>query len=289
MQLAQSLNTEIISADSRQIYKYMNIGTAKPTGSEREQIKHHLIDIITPDQAYNAGRFATDTGQIIKTLHQQEKIPLLVGGTGFYFKSLAEGLFESSDIPWETREEFKLLLEEKGSEYLYSLLKEVDAVSAQRIHPNDVQRVRRALEVWKYTGAAISEHWEKQSQQTTFRVFNILVFQDRAILYPKINQRVDEMINNGLVEEIGMLLAMGYKWDNPGMNTVGYLELRQYFEQGSPLQDGVDKIKQNTRNYAKRQFTWYRKIKFDLVLDSEVINFLNVKEKIISFLNQKGG
>ena len=284
LQLAEKLNSEIISADSRQVYKLMNIGTAKPSREEQEKIKHHLIDIVYPNQEYSAGDFAEDALQIIKNLNEQKKIPIIVGGTGFYIKSLVEGIFDAPHIPPEIRVNLKQTAIEKGLEFLFERLKKIDPDSAERTEPNDPNRVIRALEIYEATGKTITQHWQQQCpDKKIVQAFNIFVSDDRNALYDRINIRVDSMLEKGLLQEMNELLKMGYGAHDPGMNTVGYKELFPFFSKEKKLEDCIEEIKKHTRNYAKRQFTWFRKIDFDLTLQVNKIIFLNILEKIAEF------
>ena len=283
--LALELHTEIISADSRQVYTYLDIGTEKPSKEIQSKIKHHLIDIVAPNEEYSAGDFIKDTEKLIYELHKKDKLPLIVGGTGFYIKALLEGIFKSPSIPREIREKLIQIAEEKGSEFLYEYLMEVDPSSAARTNPNDLHRTIRALEVYEATGKTITNLWQKNpSNKRNFKPFNILISEDREILYKRINHRADEMLKNGLLKEMKELLKKGYNEKSPGMNTVGYKELFPYFEKKRNLEECIQEIKKNTRNYAKRQFTWYRKIDFDLTLQSSNINFSIFLQKIREFI-----
>jgi len=230
--LALELHTEIISADSRQVYKYLNIGTAKPSKEIQIKIKHHLIDIVTPDEEYSAGDFVKDSEKLIYKLHKKDKLPLIVGGTGFYIKALLEGIFKAPFIQKEIREKLIQTSEEKGSEFLYEYLKEIDPSSAERTNPNDLHRIIRALEIYETTGKTITQLWqENPSDKNKFKTFNILISENREILYKRINNRVDEMLKDGLLDEMKELLGKGYNEKSPGMNTVGYKELFPYFEE----------------------------------------------------------
>ncbi len=286
--LVQELNTEIISADSRQVYKYLDIGTAKPSKEIQSKIKHHLIDIVYPDEEYSAGDFVKDSEKLIYEIQKKDKLPLIVGGTGFYIKALTEGIFKAPSIPKEIREKLIQTSEEKGSEFLYEYLKEKDPSSAERANPNDVHRIIRALEVYEATGKTITQLWqENPSDKKKYKTFNILISEDREILYKRINNRVDEMLKNGLLNEMKELLEKGYNENSPGMNTVGYKELFPYFEEIINLEECIREIKKNTRNYAKRQLTWYRKIDFDLTLQASNINFSIILRKIREFIESE--
>ncbi len=288
MQIAEKLESSIISADSRQVYKHLNIGTAKPSLEDQKRIKHHLIDLVEPDEEYNAGTFAVDAYRSIKEISSQNKIPIICGGTGFYIKALLEGIFKAPPIPNDIRQRLRKAAEEKGTEFFYNKLKLIDPDSAKRINENDANRIIRALEIFETTGKTITQLWkEDKSERRKFQTVNIMITENRNILYNRINNRVDKMIDNGLLNEMNGLVASGYKRTDPGMNTVGYKELFPYLDGKKELGDCVDKIKQNTRNFAKRQLTWYRKIYFDLTLDSKSISFSNVFKDIMIILQEK--
>ncbi len=284
MKIAESLGSEIISADSRQIYRYLNIGTAKPSIKEREKIKHHLIDIINPDEIYNAGDFCSDVERIVLNPKGKQAVPLIVGGTGFYIKALLNGLFNSPKIPFELQEKLRQQYEKFGNEFIYNELLEVDSETALRIHKNDSQRILRALEIFQATGKTIGEHWKEQAFVPKFSVYNIFVNCDRDFLYKKINRRVDSMMEKGLLREIESIIEMGYDFSLAGLNSVGYKEFLPFIENQENLQTCIEKVKQNSRHYAKRQLTWYRKIDFDLTIDSEKINFLDILKKVDDFI-----
>ncbi len=288
IKIAEELDSSIISADSRQVYKYLNIGTAKPTIEDQNRIKHHLIDIIKPDEEYNAGTFSEDAYKLIKEITEQEKTPIICGGTGFYIKALLEGIFKAPQIPNEIRQSLRKAAEIKGTEFIYKKLKKIDPDSARRINDNDTNRILRALEIFETTGNTITQLWEEDTrEQRKFQTINIMITEDRDILYDRINRRVDKMIDRGLLNEMKELINSGYKRTDPGMNTVGYKELFPFLDGEKELVDCIDKIKQNTRNFAKRQLTWYRKIDFDLTLDSKNINFSNVFKEIMIKLQEK--
>ena len=288
IKLAEELDSSIISADSRQVYKYLNIGTAKPTQKDQIRIKHHLIDIVEPDEEYNAGMFSDDADKLIKEIATENKIPIICGGTGFYIKALLKGIFKSPDIPTEIRQTLREAAEEQGTEFFYRKLKQIDPESARRINENDANRIIRALEVYETTGKTITQLWKEDTRgKRKFQTISIIIREDRDILYNRINDRVDEMIDNGLLNEMKELVNRGYNRTDPGMNTVGYKELSPYLDGEKELADCIDKIKQNTRNFAKRQLTWYRKIDFDLTLDSKNITFSNVFIEIMRKFQEK--
>jgi len=283
LKIADELNTEIISVDSRQVYKFLDIGTSKPTKAEQSLIKHHLIDIVFPNEEYNAGMFIKDAKSIITGLYEKKKIPLIVGGTGFYIKSLLDGLVEIPDIPKSIRNKFEKIAEKKGADFIHDHLKKIDPRAARRIEKNDVQKMLRAIEVWEFTGKPISQFWKEQKNGKKYKTFNILLTEKRENLYQKIEKRVDEMMKKGLLEEVRNLLKMGYKVTDPGMITVGYREFYPYLKKEKNLDECVALMKQNTRNYAKRQLTWYRKIDFDLTLPAIDIKFYDIIKLIKDF------
>jgi tRNA dimethylallyltransferase len=282
--LAHQLNTEIISADSRQIYKYMDIGTAKPSLQEQNRIRHHLIDIIFPDQTYNAGRFARDAEKLITQLNAGGKYPLVVGGTGFYIKALLDGLAAIPDIPLQKKEEIAAEHDQKSDKELHEYLASFDPVSATRINHQDRQKLLRAVSVYQFTGKPISAYWQEKHQKLAIQSYNILINRPRQEIYDRIDRRVELMLEKGLLNEIQFLLDKGYTANDPGLRSVGYQELIPYFTEKADLPECVELVKQHTRNYAKRQITWLKKCQFDLTLERTNINFLQVLELITEFL-----
>ena len=264
--LAEALNTEIISADSRQVYRYLDIGTAKVTKEEQKRVKHHLIDIINPDETYNAGALVKDASLIIEKLHSEGKIPIICGGTGLYIKALLKGLFFLPPLPQEIRQNLKQRLKEEGLAALYAELKSLDPLFAEKISENDTQRILRGLEVAIGTGIPLSEHWQKQKSSCKYNAFRILIDIPRPELYQRINQRIEKMLAQGLLAEIENLFALGYDENSPGLNCLGYKEFLPYFKKEAGLEECILLAAQHQRNYAKRQVTWYRKGNFDLVI-----------------------
>ncbi len=282
IRLAQALNTQIISADSRQVYKHMDIGTAKVSKADQALVPHHLIDVITPDIAYDVGQFTTCATEIAKQMWKNGQMPIICGGTGFYIKSLLEGIFSIPDIPLAIRNE----LREKAfaePHLLPSELARVDPESAKRIEANDPHRIIRALEVFYASGMTIGEHWRAQKFEPKFVAYNIFLNIDRQKLYTMINLRVEKMLEMGLLAEIEKLFAWGYKKTDPGLNAVGYKEFLPHLCDGVPMSICLEAAQQNSRRYAKRQLTWYRKIDFDLALDKECLNFSGIISEIAWF------
>jgi tRNA dimethylallyltransferase len=257
--LAESLQTEIISADSRQIYKYLDIGTAKPATDELAKVKHHLIDCFDLYEDYNVSRFETDSLEIINELLSQNKIPIVVGGSGLYIKALTEGIFNTVDVDEDYRDELKVKREKFGNQYLYDELKKVDAESASKMLPQNWKRVMRALEVYHLTGEPIWKFQKDHERKIKLDFIQYGLNWERSLLYANIENRVDEMVKSGLVDEVKNILAQGYSKELNALNTVGYKEIISYLENEIPLERAVELIKRNTRRYAKRQMTWFRK------------------------------
>ncbi len=285
IELARSLQTEIISADSRQVYKHLNIGTAKPDMAQQKAVKHHLIDILELDESYNAGRFCADVIAIAGSLHKHEIIPIVCGGTGLYIKTLLEGLFVSPMIPAQIRADLLLRLENENLAALYEELKQIDPVFADRISASDRQRIQRGLEVFQATGKPISIHWQEQKTEPVYKPFRILVQDERNSLYQRINLRVVKMLEAGLLEEISALLKQGFSKDTLGLKTLGYKEFMPYLIDGGELQNCIDQTAQHTRNYAKRQITWYQKYDFHLTLLPSEFTISNVRDLIRAYFD----
>lgn len=257
IELAQRLNGEIIGADSRQIYRYMDIGTAKPTEDEQARVPHHLIDIIDPDYNLTVAEYQDLAYQTINDLHRQNKTPFLVGGTGQYLSAVAEG-WSIPRVPPnpEIRAELEAYVAEHDAQTLHDLLWEVDVISAEKIHPNNVRRVIRALEVYKVTGEPISKLQEKKPPP--YRILTYGLRLDRDILYPRADKRVDDMIEEGFIEEVQTLLDMGYSRSLPSMTGLGYLEIAEHLLDGAPLDETIQKTKFSTHDFIRRQDVWFR-------------------------------
>ena len=280
IELARRLDTEIISADSRQVYRHMDIGTAKPSSSELEAVPHHLISIIEPSQSYNVGLFCEDAGKVVERLHSQGRIPLVCGGTGMYVAGLLKGIFPQPEIPAQIRHNIRQRMAAEGPERMYGELREADPEFAGKISPNDRQRIQRGLEIWAATGISISEHWRRQEREQIYVAYRILLDPPRKELYARINRRMEQMLAAGLADEIKRLLELGYDEHSPGLSSLGYREFLPWLRNKVSLQDCTALAAQHSRNYAKRQYTWYRKHKFDLTLGSSEINISSVTELI---------
>ncbi len=261
IELAKEIDGEIISADSMQIYKYMDIGTAKADAEEMQGIQHYLVDEVTPDEEFSVARFQEKAYQYIEEILQRGKVPIVAGGTGLYVNSLIHNInFTETTSDWELRERLKKEAEEKGNQYLHDKLREVDPEAAEKLHVNDVKRVIRALEVYEYTKMPISYHQEISRQNPPrFNYILIGLKMDRQKLYDRINRRVDIMLEKGLVEEVRKLVQRGYDRNAVAMQGLGYKEILAYFRGEMTLEEAAEIIKMDSRRYAKRQITWFKR------------------------------
>lgn len=260
IKMAEKLNCEILSADSRQIYKYMDIGTAKPPREIRERIPHHGIDLCTPDAYYSAGQYSQYGRNVIQDILSRGKIPLVVGGSGLYIRALVDGIFEGNFKNESLRIELKKEAQEKGIASLYKRLSQIDPETASKIHPNDAKRIIRALEVYLLSGIPISTWQKEKTQPANFRPLFFGLLWDRKILVQRIETRVHQMIEQGLVEEVQRLLEMGYSPEkHNALDSVGYKEMVRYLEGKTSLQKAILEIQKNTRRFAKRQMTWFKR------------------------------
>lgn len=259
--LAKAVNGEIISADSMQVYKYMDIGSAKITKEEMDGVKHYLVDEFEPDEEFNVVKFQEYAKKYIEEIYSKGKIPILVGGTGFYIQAVLNDIdFTETKEDTSYRKELEVLALEKGAEYLHDRLKEVDEVSANQIHHNNVKRVIRALEFYKQTGQKISEHNEEQKQKNSPYNFVYFVLNDeREILYERINRRIDRMIENGLLDEVRYLKDKGFTKDMVSMQGLGYKEILSFLAGEISLEEAICILKRDTRHFAKRQITWFKR------------------------------
>lgn len=261
IELAKAINAEIISADSMQVYKAMDIGTAKIMPTEMEGIRHYLVDELAPDEEFNVVRFQQMAKKYMEDIYSRGKIPLLVGGTGFYIQAIVKDIdFTESKEDTSYRKELEQLAKEKGASYLHEMLKQVDEASADAIHENNVKKVIRALEYYKLTGQRISEHNQEQSQKASpYDYVYFVLNDDRSKLYERIDLRIDEMLKEGLVEEVKHLLSMGYSRDLVSMQGLGYKEIIAYLNNECTLEEAIYILKRDTRHFAKRQLTWFRR------------------------------
>jgi tRNA dimethylallyltransferase len=256
---AEELGGEIISADSMQVYRYMDIGTAKPTPDDQKRVRHQLIDLVTPDQPFHAALYRTLGRKAIDQLYQDKKPIWVVGGTGLYIKTLTQGLFSSPKIDPQVRENLKQEAKEKGSDALYERLKKVDPKTALQLHPNDLFRMIRALEVFDSTGAPISFYREQHHfGERPYKTLKMGLEMNRERLYDRIEERVDQMLENGFLQEVEKLMEMGYGPELKPMQSLGYKQIVQFLMKETKWDEAVRQIKRDTRHYAKRQLVWFK-------------------------------
>lgn len=256
--ISKKIPVEIISADSRQIYKLLDIGTAKPSPQILNEIPHHFINYLDLDQYYSAGQFGKEARKKIMQIFARGRIPLIVGGSGLYIRALLKGFFEGNVINHEIRQSLKKRLEEKGLKALYKELMELDRESASKIHPHNSKRVLRALEVCLVTGKKFSSLQKKKTSPIPYRILKFGINKSRNKLYQDINSRVDLMFQNGLVSEVTRILELGYDINLNSINTVGYKEVIRFLKGEIDQNTCIEQVKQNSRRYAKRQLTWFR-------------------------------
>ena len=280
--LAQHWHGEVVSADSMLVYKSMDIGTAKPSLQERQGIVHHMIDVVEPEEEFTVARYMGMAKQAIEEIAHRGKLPMLVGGTGLYIQSIIETVnFGLAKPDGQIREALMHLIEEKGKEYVHTMLQQVDPVTACRLHPNDVKRVVRALEVYQKTGKPMSQ-MIMHHEDSPYDLYVFGLTMDRQKLYTKINQRVDKMIQEGLVEEVKHLWESGCHEEFTSMQGLGYKEMLAYIKGEISFLEAVEKLKQGTRRLAKRQLTWFKRDKrIQWIVVDHYQNAGEVAQKII--------
>lgn len=293
--LAKAVGGEIISADSMQVYKYMDVGSAKITKEEMDGVCHHLIDVLEPQEEFNVVCFQQMAKQAMKEIYNRGNIPIITGGTGFYIQALVRDIDFTETEDDETgdtslRAHFEEIAKKEGAEVLHRMLQNVDPKSAEEIHQNNVKRVVRALEYYELTKTPISKHNEEQKQKNS--PYNHICFvlnRDREVLYNRINQRVDVMLENGLVEEVKKLADMGYTRDMVSMKGLGYKEMLDYLNGECTLEEAIYKIKRDTRHFAKRQITWFKREKEVKWIQMEQFSSEEaVLEYMLSLCKEKG-
>jgi tRNA dimethylallyltransferase len=256
---AEELGGEIISADSMQVYRYMDIGTAKPTSDDQKRVPHHLIDLVTPDQFFHAALYRTLGRRTIDQLYQDKKPTWVVGGTGLYIKTLTQGLFSSPKIDPRVRESLKQEVKEKGGNALYERLKKVDSETALQLHPHDLFRIVRALEVFDTTGVPISFYRAQHCfGERPYLTLKVGLGTDREKLYHRIEKRVDQMLENGFLQEVKKLMEMGYGPELKPMQSLGYKQMVRFLLKEIGWDEAIRLMKRDTRRYAKRQWTWFK-------------------------------
>ena len=289
--LAKAINGEIISADSMQVYKKMDIGTAKVMPEEMDGVKHYLIDAIEPTEDFHVVRFQKMVLEAMDEIYAKGKIPIICGGTGFYIQAILYDIqFTEQEIDEDYRKSLEDFADENGNEALHERLNEVDPESAASIPAANRKRVIRAIEYFHQTGEKFSVHNEREKQRTSPYNFAYFVLNDdRAILYNRIDKRVDIMMEAGLLDEVKMLLSLGCKPGMTSMDGIGYKEIISYLDGNITLEEAVELIKKNSRNYAKRQLTWFRREKEVTWLDKTVLkDDKQLLDYILSKLKEKG-
>ena len=291
VELAKAIDGEIISADSMQVYRYMDIGSAKIRPEEMEGIPHHLIDILEPEEEFNVVRFQTLAKEALAQIYRRNRIPIVAGGTGFYIQALLYDVdFTENENKPEVRSKLEAFARQKGPEALHQMLKEVDPEGAKQIHANNVKRVIRALEYYRLTGERISEHNEvQQKKESPYNMAYFVLNDSREHLYQRIDDRVDAMMERGLLEEVKALKSMGVSREMVSMQGLGYKELLSYLDGEISLVEAVRILKRDTRHFAKRQLTWFRRERDVVWLNQPDFHYQQnqILNKILEILKEK--
>ena len=282
IELCKEFGGEVVTADSMQVYKYMDIGTAKPDKEEMQGIKHHMIDIVEPTFNYSLADYKEEAQKCILDIYKRGKIPVLAGGTGLYIDTLVDNVdLSESEIDEEYRNELYEISEKHGNLYLHQMLEKIDPESAKEIHFNNVKRVVRALEFFKVSGITKSQHIKNsQNTEKPYKCVKFCLDMPREILYDRINKRVDIMMEKGLIDEVEALLKMGVDKSHTSMQGIGYKEILEYLNGETTLMCATDKLKQATRRYAKRQITWFKREK-DTCFVNPCDDYFNLLKKTI--------
>ncbi|MGZ8522703.1 MAG: tRNA (adenosine(37)-N6)-dimethylallyltransferase MiaA [Candidatus Binatia bacterium] len=284
LELAGQLNGEIVNADSQQVYRFMDIGTGKPTMAERERVRHHLIDVVKPDQEFNAAMFRHLASEVIYQINERKRNPMVCGGTGLYLKALTRGLFEGPAQDVIFRSELEKEIAQSGLDSVYRRLAEIDPTVTSTIHPNDRSRTVRALEVYQLTGKPISQ-WQNEHrfQEDSFAVLKVGLTLDRAELYERINRRSAAMIQAGLLDEVRGLVARGYSLDLKPLGSVGYAQMGKVIRGALTIDAALEEMQQQTRHLAKRQLTWFRGDKdVRWFLPKQISEILKISKEFLS-------
>ncbi len=283
LDLAEAFGGEIISADSRQVYRLMDVGTAKATKEEQGRVKHHLIDVAWPDEEFHAATFVSLAEEALLDVCSRNKRPFLVGGTGLYIRALTEGLLQAPSADPELRQRLHDRAEEEGSPALHEELAKVDPETAVRLHPNDLIRIVRALEVYEHSGCSLANLQDEHGfRSQPYRTLKLCLNMDRADLYERINQRAEVMFEQGLLEEAETLLQAGYDTNLKSLRTIGYRQAFALLSNEMTRNEAIDDLKQSTRRYAKQQLTWFRKDKSIIWLESSA-DFDTIRKLIEKF------
>jgi tRNA dimethylallyltransferase len=285
LSIAKIGDGEIVSADSRQIYRYLEIGTAKPSKNEMEGIPHHCIDIINPDESFSAGAYGKYARHIVSEIHARRHLPIVVGGSGLYIRALVDGIFWEECKDPELREKLKEEAEKKGLNILYQRLCKVDPEAAEKIHTNDKKRIIRALEVYEITGQPISRMQKEKTQPADFSTHFWGLRWPREVLYQRINKRVDTMLEKGLVEEVKQLQSQGLGPALNALDSVGYKEIFAFLQGECSYGEAIEQIKRNTRRFAKKQLVWFRGDRRIRWIDMEApVDWRGIARQILSEL-----
>ena len=281
LKLAERINGEVISADSMQIYQYMDIGSAKASLEERERIPHHMIDFLSPFDSFTVSQYKDMAEKCIDDIISRGKVPIMVGGTGLYIDAVVKNMsFTEGGTDEGYRLELEKLAKEKGNEHVHHLLSEVDPISAEKIHANNLKKVIRALEVYKITKKPFSDFKDTDEANPKYKISYFYLNKNRESLYNDIDRRVDIMVEAGLLEEVKMLREKGLDKSYMSMQGIGYKEILSYLEEQSTFEEAISLIKKRSRNYAKRQLTWFRhspyavELNKDELSDAEIMNIL---------------
>ncbi len=287
IRLAKAIGAEIISADSMQVYRHMDIGSAKIRQEEMEGVPHYLIDVLEPEEEFNVVRFQQMAKAAAEEIYAKGKIPLVAGGTGFYIQALLYDIdFTENDGDTSYRRSLEKTAEEKGGEYLHVMLREADPKAAEEIHPHNIKRMIRALEFHHQTGGKISEHNEAEREKSSPYDFAYFVLTDeRSRLYERIDRRVDKMMEEGLLEEVRYLKERGVKRESTAMQGLGYKELYAYLDGECTLEEAVRIIKRDTRHFAKRQLTWFKRERDVIWADKSVIG--QSDDAVVDFMRKE--
>jgi tRNA dimethylallyltransferase len=283
LKLAERINGEIVSADSMQIYQYMDIGSAKASLEERERIPHHMIDFLSPFDSFTVSQYKDMAEKCIDDIISRGKVPIMVGGTGLYIDAVVKNMsFTEGGTDEVYRVELEKLAKEKGNEHVHDLLSEVDHISAEKIHANNLKKVIRALEVYKITKKPFSDFKDTDEANPKYKISYFYLNKNRESLYNDIDRRVDIMVESGLLEEVKMLREKGLNKSYMSMQGIGYKEILSYLEEQSTFDEAISLIKKRSRNYAKRQLTWFRhspyavELNKDILSDAEIMNILEI-------------
>lgn len=289
--LAKEINGEIISADSIQVYRGMDIGSAKVTAKEMQGVPHYLIDVLNPDEEFHVVKFQEMAKAAMEEIYAKGKIPIIAGGTGFYIQALVYDIdFTQTQADLAYRNELEIIANEQGNQVLHDMLAKKDPISAKKIHPNNIKRVIRALEYYKESHTTISEHNEKERQKVSpYQYVYFVLNMDRTRLYQRIEERIDQMLEAGLVQEVQSLYQLGYTSDFVSMQGLGYKELLEWIEGKCSFEEAIYRIKRDTRHFAKRQLTWFRREREVLWLDKDkYASEQQILEEMLAILGERG-